>query len=337
MLGTALLGAVAVVLAGCSDVDHEGDDAVAGEGFPVTVENCGEKVTMNAAPQRIVSMNQGTTEVLLSLGLADRVVGTATWTDPILDSLAGDNEGIKRLADNKPSLEAVLAENPDFVTASFSSTLGDGGVATRARFDELKVPNYLAPSDCEGKVADGGDGTRESPASLDQVYKEITQLGELTGTSDKATSVIDDLKGRVTAAQKSVNAQGVSVLYWFANAEQPYIAGCCGAPGIITNTLGLKNVFDDTKAEWPQVSWEAVASRNPQVLVLGDLTRKSQTAETGEAKIRFLETNPVTREMDAVKNKRYILVTGAEMNPSLRTVYGIQNVADGLVELGLSK
>lgn len=43
----------------------------------------------------------------------------------------------------------------------------------------------------------------------------------------------------------------------------------------------------------------------------------------------------MTREMDAVKNKRYIKVTGAEMNPSLRTVYGIENVSAGLKTLGL--
>ena len=125
-------------------------------------------------------------------------------------------------------------------------------------------------------------------------------------------------------------------MYWFANSESPYLAGCCGAPGLISSALGVENVFDDTTQEWPQINWEVVAERDPDVIVLGDLTRKSQTAETAAAKIAYLESNPVTREMTAVREKRFIAVTGAEMNPSLRTVYGVETVAAGLDDLGLA-
>lgn len=334
VLAVSVLTAAAVLIAACGE-DTSSSDTASAEGFPVTVENCGETVTVDSPPERIVSLNQGTTEVLLSLGLAGRMVGTATWTDPVLDGLAADNAKVPRLADNKPSFEAVLAAKPDFVTASFTSTLGKGGVAPRERFAELGVPTYQAPSDCEGKKATDGDGERETPVTLDVVYKEITQLGELTGTSDRAAEVVAELKSRVEKASGSNDAEGTTVMYWFANSESPYLAGCCGAPGIISNALGLKNVFDDTREEWPQISWEGVAARNPQVIVVGDLTRKSQTAETAQAKIAFLESNPVTREMDAVKNKRYVLVTGAEMNPSIRTVNGIENVSAGLAKLDL--
>lgn len=333
---TLTASCAAVLLTGCS-ADSEPTTVTGASGaFPVTIENCGQTVTVEAAPERIVSLNQGSTEVLLSLGLADRMAGAATWTDPVLESLTAENAKVTRLSDNAPSLETVLAEEPDFVTASFTSTLGKGGVGTREQFADFGIPTYLAPSDCEGKVANGGDGTRENPVTLDAVYTEITQLAALTGVPDAGAELIADLQSRVQEAADSVHVDDVSVLYWFANAESPYIAGCCGAPGIINRALGLTNVFDDTTDEWPQINWEVVASRNPDVLVIGDLTRKSQTAETAAAKIAFLESNPVTREMDAVKNKRYILVTGAEMNPSLRTVYGIQTVADGLKQLGLA-
>ena len=125
-------------------------------------------------------------------------------------------------------------------------------------------------------------------------------------------------------------------MYWFANAQSPYLAGCCGAPGIITRELGAKNVFDDIKDERPQVNWETVADRDPDVLVIGDLVRKQQTAETAAKKIEFLESDPVTKNMTAVKKKRYVLLSGQAMNPTIRTVEGVEKVAAALREYGLA-
>ncbi|WP_231123469.1 ABC transporter substrate-binding protein [Nocardioides sambongensis] len=283
----------------------------------------------------MVSLNQGSTEVLLSLGLADRMVGTATWTDPVLSSLEEANADVPRLADNAPSFEAVLDAEPDLVTASFTSTLAEGGVATREQFEELGVGTYVAPSACVGKSVVSSDGARDEPFEIEQVYAEITDLAEIFGVEEAGEELVADLADRLATAGET-DAGGTTALFWFANAESPYLAGCCGAPGLIADELGLENVFDDETDEWPQVNWETVAERNPDVLVIGDLTRRSQTAETAAAKIEFLESNPVTREMDAVRHGRYVTVTGAEMNPSLRTVYGVENVAAQLRELGLA-
>lgn len=326
----ALLVAASLCLAACSTTDEQTTD-VAAVG---PIENCGEQVTVDQTPERIVSLNQGSTEILLALGLGDKIVGTATWTDPVLEEFAEQNESIPRLADNEPSLEAVLDTEPDFVTASFRNTLGEGGVAEREQFHELGVGTYLSPADCVGKVADSGDGVRDTPYTEDLLYREITELAQIMDAEEAGEELIADLQGRLDGAAQ-VDASGVSAMYWFANSESPYMAGCCGAPGLISDSLNLENVFDDTTQEWPQINWEVVAERDPDVIVVGDLTRKSQTAETADAKIAYLESNPVTSEMTAVREGRFIAITGAEMNPSLRTIYGIETVSEGLVDLGL--
>ncbi|TYL45703.1 ABC transporter substrate-binding protein [Nocardioides sp. BGMRC 2183] len=318
--------------AGCGLDEAEHSTA---SGTAVELDNCDHTVTVEQTPERVVSLNQGSTEVLLSLGLADRIVGTATWTDPVLPSLEAANADVPRLADNAPSFEAVLDEEPDFVTASFTSTLAEGGVATREQFEELGVGTYIAPSACVGKSVVSSDGARDEPFEIEQVYTEITELARIFDVEQAGEQLVAELEDRLATASQT-DAGGTTALFWFANAESPYLAGCCGAPGLIADELGLVNVFDDEADEWPQINWETVADRNPEVLVIGDLTRKSQTAETAAAKIEFLESNPVTREMDAVKNGRYITVTGAEMNPSLRTVYGVENVAAQLRDLGLA-
>ncbi|WP_405835674.1 ABC transporter substrate-binding protein [Streptomyces sp. NBC_01518] len=337
----ALLVAPALLLTACGGSDGDsadGETEKSAAGFPLTLTDCGHKVTLKSAPERVVSLNQGTTEILLSLGLADRIAGTATWTDPVLKGLAKANATVPRLADNAPSFEKVLDAEPDFVTASFVSTLGKGGVATREQFEKLGVPTYVSPSDCAGKDNDsGGDGSRSTPLTLDSVYGEIRDLSRAMGVKARGDRLVAQLKARVTKATKGLDASGTSLMYWFANSQSPYLAGCCGAPGAITRAVGAENAFSDTHDEWPQINWETVADRDPDVIVLGDLTRKSQTAETAEAKIHFLETNAATRNLTAVKKKRYILLSGQAMNPSIRTVEGIEQVAAGLRDFGLAK
>ncbi|GAA4799837.1 ABC transporter substrate-binding protein [Streptomyces ziwulingensis] len=341
----ALLLTSAALLTACGSA-QDPDGTAAGEaagsaatGYPLTLGNCGHEVTLNSAPRHAVSLNQGSTEILLSLGLADRLAATATWTDPVLKGLEKANASVPRLADNAPSFEKVLDTEPDFVTASFVSTLGTGGVATREQFEKLGVPTYVSPSDCAaGKDNDSaGDGSRSTPLTLDTVYGEIHDLARAFGVEERGDKLVAGLKERVREATDGLDASGVSLMYWFANSQSPYLAGCCGAPGAITRAVGAENVFSDTHDEWPQINWETVADRDPDVIVLGDLTRKSQTAETAKAKIRFLETNPATRNLEAVRKKRYVLLSGQAMNPSLRTVEGIEQVATGLRDLGLVK
>jgi iron complex transport system substrate-binding protein len=284
-----------------------------------------------------VSLNQGTTEILLSLGLADRMAGTATWTDPVMEGLEKANAEVPRLADNQPSFEKVLATEPDFVASSFTSTLDKGGVAPREKFEELGVPTYLSPADCEGKDNSGdGDGSRTKPLDMETVYREVRELARVFGVEERGERLVDRLKSRVAKATSGIRAGNTTVLYWFANQESPYMAGCCGAPGIISNVLGAKNVFDDSTQEWPQINWETVADRDPDVLVIGDLTRKSQTAESAAKKIAFLESNPATKNMKAVKEKRYVLLSGQAMNPTIRTVEGVEKVAAALRAYGLA-
>ncbi|MEU6843821.1 ABC transporter substrate-binding protein [Streptomyces sp. NPDC046716] len=330
----APLLAAALLLTGCGG--STGTDAKPGRG--VTVDNCGTKVRVDHAPKRAVALDQGSAEIMLSLGLADRMVGTGTWTDPVLKGLEKANAKVPRLADRYPSFEKVLSTEPDFAAASFTYTLSKGGVASREKFAELGVPTYLSPGDCAGKDNSGdGDGARTKALTLDTVYGEIRDLARIFHVEKRGEKLIDTLTARVEKATSAADTSGVSVLYWFANSDSPYMAGCCGAPGVITKELKLRNVFDDTHDEWPQIGWETVADRDPDVLVIGDLTRRSQSAESAAQKIRFLESDPVTKNMTAVREKRYVRLSGQDMNPTIRTVDGLEKVAAAVGAFGLGR
>ncbi|WP_459549735.1 ABC transporter substrate-binding protein [Nocardia sp. X0981] len=324
-------------LAGCTTSGNSPATTPAHDsGYPMTIDNCGVTVTVQAPPQRAVALNQGAAEILLSLGLADRMVGTATWTDPVRANLADANARVPRLADNKPSFEVVLGTEPDFVAASFGGTLGPGGVAERDQFAQLGVPSYLSPTDCDGKTdaSVNADGARTEPLTMDSVYQEIRELAAIFDVRPRGERLITELRDRQNTATGRISAGEVSLAYWFADTATPYVAGCCGSSGIITDAVGATNVFADTTNEWPQVSWETVLDRDPTALVLADLSRRSLAGDALASKIEFLESNPVTARLTAVRERRYIVVNGADLNPSIRTIDGIEKVAEALERWG---
>ena len=160
--------------------------------YPLTLQNCGMGVTFNAAPKRVVSLGQTQTEMLYALGLGDRVVGTAVWFSPVAKEYEAANAKVKRLADNDPSFESVVGQEPDLVTAMFEWHVGpNGAVGKRDQFEKLKVASYVSPADCVGKDnSGGGDGVRTQMFTMELVYQNLREFGQIFDVSERADKVI---------------------------------------------------------------------------------------------------------------------------------------------------
>ncbi|WAJ29778.1 ABC transporter substrate-binding protein [Antarcticirhabdus aurantiaca] len=332
----SLLGLLAVVLAAGSAV-------AAPTQYPLSLENCGRTLTFAKAPERAVSIGQSTTEILYLLGLADKVAGTAVWVGPVLPGYEEANAKVKRLADNDPSFESVVAERPDLVTTQFEWQVGPQGVvATPEQFAELGIPVYTSPADCENKNnAVGSDGTRTAKFTMDLVYTEITDLARIFDVADRGAELVADLKAREAAAKARIAGlrPGTSAVFWFSSAEldiDPYVAGQSGAPGTIMSLLGVRNVID-SQEEWPTVGWETIARANPTVIVVGRMDRRRYPADDVSVKLDFLKTDPVTSLMPAVRQGRIVEMDAQAMNPTIRTVEGIEGLADALQKAGLAQ
>lgn len=319
------------LLAGCGSSAGKTTAASGGEpvGYPVSVENCGRTVTVKAPPRRAVSINQPATELLLTLGLADRMVGSASWSDEIRPELAAENAKVPVLSRDFPSFERVLKEKPDFVYATFDWSFTDEGVAPRDRFESLGVATYQSSSECGGQ-----DAAQQRALTLDDMYAEIADIAKIFGVEERGNQLVSSLRTRKDTAADGLKADGVTMMWWYAGTKTPYIAGCCGAPGIITTELGAQNAFADNRQLWPELSWEAILERDPDVLILADLTR-GDDGDSAAAKIRFLETDPAAKRLTAVRERRWIVLPGTAMDPSLRNVDAIETVASGLRTLGV--
>ncbi|MCQ2997380.1 ABC transporter substrate-binding protein [Pseudomonas syringae] len=310
--------------------------------YPLTLDNCGVPLTFGKAPGKAVTIGQSATEILYSLGLGDKVVGTSLWFNNVLPRFKDLNDKIPRLADNDPSFEAVINKRPELVAVQFEWMVGPQGVVgTRQQFNEMKIPTYLMPSDCEGKDnLVGADGTRLRPFSIDSLYKTVTQLAQIFDVQARGAELNADLQARLAKAQASVKGKHLkdaSAVFWFSSADlnvDPYVAGRKGIPAFMMDTLGIRNIVQSDE-EWPTVGWETIAKANPTILVLARMDRRRFPADDFQKKLEFLKTDPVTKNMDAVKHNRIVILDAQAMEATIRTFDGIDELADAIDKFDL--
>ncbi|CAH1045053.1 Cobalt ABC transporter, substrate-binding protein CbtJ [Halomonas sp. TD01] len=306
--------------------------------YPVTLSNCGTEISVPSAPQRTVTIGQSATEILYSLGLADRVDGTSVWFNPVLPQFAEVNEQIERIANDDPSFEAVVNKRPDLVAVQYEWHVGPtGSVASRNQFHELGIATYIMPADCDTKDnSTGGDGTRTAAFSTESIYKGITELAKIYDVQDAGEALVADLNAReehaINLASRLDLPEDLSAAFWFSSTDlgvSPFVAGQLGAPGYMMEKLGIRNVIESDE-EWPTVGWESIAKADPDVIVIASMDRRRFPADDIEAKREFLHSDPVTSEMTAVRNNRIVEMDAHAMSATMRSIYGLESLAEAL-------
>lgn len=309
--------------------------------YPLMIENCGAKVTFTKAPERMVALGQNTAEIMLLLGLEDKMVASAFWPTKVLPVLAKQNEKVKILTVESPTLESILAQNPDFVAAQLPMLLGpDSKVAKREDFAAVGINSYLSPGVCATKL-DTGDiyGSRSKLWDMSYLYQEINELATIFNVESRGEALVADFKKRESDLRAKFGKSGkdLSFLVWFSSSSpssDAYLGGKNSASGFIASVLGGHNAIT-SETEWPTVGWESIIATNPDVIVVSRLDRNRWTLDSAEEKIKFLKNDPAVSQLDAVKKGHIVVMDGQAMNPTIRTIYGAEEVAAQLEKLGL--
>ena len=314
----AVVAAALIAIAACGgdDADETGAGSGPSDGFPVTVENCGEETTYDAPPERAVVIYQHTTEIMLALGLEDRMVGTAYMDSAIRDDLLDAYETVPELADESPSREQVLAAEPDIVVAGWPSAFEDDAAGSRQSLADLGIDTYLSTGSCPDFA-----GT----PSLDLVREDITEIGAIFGVPDRAEDLIAEIEAPITAVEDSpAGVEPVDVFVYDSGTDQAYTPGGRESSTALIELAGGRNVFADLDEDWAEVSWEDVVDRDPDVVLIlnyGD--------ETVDQKQEFLRSHPVASTLRAVEDGRFVVVGLTDVVPGIRNGDVVETMADG--------
>lgn len=312
-----------LLLAGCAATPAASDDPAPSEttaAFPLTIDNCGTEVTFDAAPERVVTIKSTSTEMMLALGVGDRIVGTAYQDGPVPEEWADAASGIPSLAPKMPNEESVLALEPDLVYSGWESAFSPDAAGARDELETLGVASYVQPAACQ---------SAEQPAKLDfdEVFREIEEAGAIFGVPDVAADIVAEQREQLAGIETASGSP--TALWWSSGTDTPYVGAGIGAPELLLETAGFANIASDVDATWAPLGWEAIIAADPDVIVLVDSDWNS-----AQHKMDYLAQNPATAAMTAVKEQRYIVVPFAASEAGVRSVEAAVSIAEQWRELG---
>ncbi|MWA11385.1 ABC transporter substrate-binding protein [Streptomyces sp. BA2] len=285
------------------------------QGFPYTVTNCGVKTTYEAPPKRAVTMNQHVTEVMLELGLKDRIAGTAYLDDKVLPKYAKAYADTPVLAKEYPSYEKLLAANPDFVYGGYASAFLAG---------EGRSRGALAKSGIESRL--NVEGCAKRAVSMDDVYKEVREVGSTFGVRPRADKWVAAAKRQLAdAAGDSKGREPVPVFVYDSGDKTAFTAGGRGIGNDIIERAGGRNVFADLDKAFGDASWESVVDRKPEAIVILDYGGTT----VAQKKKRLLD-DPVLADVPAIKNKRFAVLPLSDAVVGVRAPGAVEKLADQL-------
>lgn len=305
LLALVLALAVSVAaLAGCSQPQAAAPEKpqASAPAFPVTItDDASRTVTVKAAPERIVSLAPGNTEILFALGLGDKVVGVTSY-----DDYPAEVKDIAKVGDFAgPNLEAVAAADPDIV---FATTGVQADVITK--LEEL-----------------GATVVAVDPQNLAGLYADIAEMGQVTGTSAEADKLVADMKADVEEVKTAVKDAEPATAFVEIGQNPLYTVGATTLLDELVTIGGGTNVV--TEPGYVPYSTEQLVKSDPQVYLV-------TLSSAGDA--AAVAKRPGYSGIAAVKDGRIIILDDNLVSrPGPRIVEGLKQIAAGLHPDAFSK
>jgi iron complex transport system substrate-binding protein len=298
LVTAALLIAAAAALAACNGdgAETRAPTATPRSAFPLTIEQSdGQQLTLQQAPQRIVSLSTHATEILCAIGASDQLAAVERYANCPLGS-----KEKPELDAYKPNLEAIAGYRPDLVYV-FSDT--DGIVDALRRVGTPVL--YL-----------------ELPSSLQGVLEQIELFGRLSGHEAESEKLVQSMQERMDAVREKVADVGQGPRIFHELDPTYFTAAPTSFVGDFYTLLKAKNIAAGASDQYPQLSAEVIVQRDPEVIVLAD------GPGHGDVTPEQVKQRPGWDQISALKNDRICVIEPELVSvPGPRVVEGLEALA----------
>ncbi len=277
-----------------------------------TVQSCDREVTFDAPPTAAVSNDINLTEMMLVLGLTDRMVGytgISGWNKLDAEMRAGVDQ-LPELSAQYPSKEVLIGADADFYFAGWNYGMRVGGEVTPETLAPFGIDVYELTESC---IQIGTKGA----ASMDDMYNDLRNLGKIFDVQDRAEALIAGYEAELEAflADQPQLPTPPRVFVYDSGEDTAFTAGRYAMPNAMIEVAGGVNIMNDFDKSWATVGWEAVVERNPEIIIIVNYGEVSAAQKRA-----FMLTNPAFAELDAVKNDRFVVLEYVEATPGPRNI-----------------
>ena len=284
----------------------------------VSVDSCNRTVTFDSPPQRAISNDVNLTEMMLVLGLSDKMVGytgISGWKTLDEEMRLGVKQ-LPELSPKYPTKEVLVGADADFFFAGWNYGMKVGGEVTPETLKPFGINVYELTESCIHIMT-------KKKVSMDDMYNDLLNLGLIFQIENRAKNIVDAYRSDLNNFTKKLEPIATKKVFVYDSGEDtPFTAGRYAMPTALIEAAGGVNIMDDFQKSWGTVTWEEVIDRNPEVVVIVNYGKV-----TAEQKRKFMMSNPAFANIDAVKNDRFVTLEYVEATPGPRNIKAIKKLA----------
>ena len=260
----------------------------------------GTEVNIPTKIEKIISTAPLNTEVLMALGLGDKLVAIDKYSTDI----EGINTELPQIDFLNPDAETIIGLEPDIVIASGHNKTGSAEDPFKA-ISEAGIPVVYIPSS----------------DSIDGIYKDIEFIADVVNERSKGKEIVDDMKAQV----EEIKAIGDTITdkksVYFEISPAPYLSSFGKSTFLneMIEIIGAKNIFENEEG-WVSPTAEAIIDANPDVIITNAGYMENPTEE--------IKSRDAWENINAIKNNEvYLVDQNASSRPSQNVIKALEQMA----------
>lgn len=276
----------------------EGSTLLAFEAGSVVQDPSGNEFIVPESMDRIISTAPSNTEILVALGLGDKIMVVDTYSQGI-EGLPTD---VMAVEFRSPDAESLIMADCDILFASEHNM--EGGEDPYAQLTEAGIEVVYIPTS----------------ETLTDIYADILFFGQLTGQVTQAEGVVADMKATVqTVTETLAGVETKDVYFEISPAPYLYTFGTDTFLHEMLELAGGNNVFSSEQG-WFAPSEEAILMADPEIII-------TNAGYMDDAVGEIISRENWTSLQAVVNEDVYLVDENLLARPSQNVVLGLEELA----------
>lgn len=266
--------------------------------YPVSIKTYdaeGKEVeqVFEQAPQKVITNNLSITEMMIELGLEDRIIGMLKPDNVVTGKYKEAISKIKQVGDKKTiSREAILAYEPDALIGR-NMMFSEKSLGTVSSWNDNQIPIYSQKASISNGKQDLGN-----------IVEDVKNLGIIFDVQDRAEAYADDLQARIDAVEQNTRKEGElkKALIMCAYDGSRFGTYKSALQESVLNRLGYTNIATGTS----DLTLENLVAMAPELIIYVTSDRNKQMDETA---VDDMLSNPVLEGVPALADKQVMTIS----------------------------